>query len=109
MGAVMVRYVVLAEFTEVGASQIQNTTRRAQMLAEVARSLDVIVETLYWTLGEVDAVMVVSSANEENVVALSTYLAKQGYVRTRMMRAFTEGEFADILKRMPGHGVELEL
>jgi len=105
----MVRYVMLANFTEVGASQIQDTTRRAQMLAEVAKSLEVTVETLFWTLGEHDAMMIVSSADEANVIALSTYLAKQGYVRARLMRAFTESEFADILKRMPGHGVELEL
>jgi len=100
---------MLANFTEVGASQIQDTTRRAQMLAEVAKSLEVTVETLFWTLGEHDAMMIVSSADEANVIALSTYLAKQGYVRARLMRAFTESEFADILKRMPGHGVELEL
>jgi len=79
------------------------------MLAEVAKSLEVTVETLFWTLGEHDAMMIVSSADEANVIALSTYLAKQGYVRARLMRAFTESEFADILKRMPGHGVELEL
>ncbi len=105
----MVRYVVLAEFTEIGASQIQDTTRRAQMIAEVAKSLNVAVETLYWTLGEHDAVLIVSSADEGNVIAFSTYLAKQGYVRTRLMRAFTESEFADILKRMPGSTVELDI
>jgi uncharacterized protein with GYD domain len=104
----MVRFVMLTTFTEVGASQIQDTTRRAQMLAERAAAMGVTFETLLWTLGEIDAVVIVSAPDEGSVVALSTFLAKQGYVRTRLLRAFTEGEFAAILGRMPGGTITLD-
>src|SRR5690349_2217642 len=98
----MVRYVMLVTYTEVGASQIQNTTRRAQMLQAVAEQMHVRVESLHWTLGECDAVMTITAPDEGTAVALSAFLAKQGYVRARMLRAFTEAEFAGFLDKMPG-------
>jgi uncharacterized protein with GYD domain len=104
----MVRFVMLTTFTEVGASQIQDTTRRAQMVSERAAAMGVTVETLLWTLGEIDAVVIVSAPDEGSVVALSTFLAKQGYIRTRLLRAFTEAEFATILGRMPGGTITLD-
>src|SRR5262245_37874760 len=94
---------MLVSYTEVGASQIQNTTRRAQMLHWVAEPIGVLIESLLWTLGEYDAVLTVSSPDEGTVVALSAYLAKQGYVRTRLLRAFTEAEFGGFLEKMPNH------
>ncbi len=104
----MVRFVMLTTFTEVGASQIQDTTRRAQMVSERAAAMGVTVETLLWTLGEIDAVVILSAPDEGSVVALSTFLAKQGYVRSRLLRAFTEAEFATILNRMPGGTITLD-
>ena len=98
----MVRYVMLVTYTEVGASQIQNPTRRAQMFQAVAEDLGVRVESMLWTLGEYDAVAAVSAPDEGTAVALSAFLAKQGYVRARMLRAFTEAEFAGFLDKMPG-------
>ena len=104
----MTRYVMLITYTEVGASQIQNTTRRAQMFQQVADRMGVRVESLYWTLGECDAVATVSAGDEGAAVALSTYLAKQGYVRTRMLRAFSEQEFGQMLEQMPAGPVDLD-
>ncbi len=106
----MVRYVMLVSFTEVGASQIQNTTRRAQMVTDVARSMGVRVEAMYWTLGQFDAVMTIATEDEGTAIALSAFLAKQGYVRTRMLRAFTEEEFDRALAKIPNAQVpSLEL
>jgi uncharacterized protein with GYD domain len=104
----MVRYVMLMTYTEVGASQIQNTTRRAQMFQTVADQMGVHIESLLWTLGVYDAVAVVRAEDEDVVVALSAYLARQGYVRARMLRAMTEEEFARVLSKMPGAPVELD-
>ena len=104
----MMRYVMLVSYTEVGASQIQNTTHRAQMFQQVADRMGVRVESLFWTLGEFDAVATVSTEDEAKAVALFTYLAKQGYVRTRVLRAFSEQEFARMLAQMPGGPIDLD-
>src|SRR5688500_16591261 len=100
--SIMVRYVMLVTYTEVGASQIQNTTRRAQMFQQVAERMGVTVESMYWTVGEFDAVATIGADDEGTAVALSIFLAKQGYVRARMLRACSEAEFAGFLDRMPG-------
>jgi uncharacterized protein with GYD domain len=98
----MVRYVMLISYTEVGASQIQNTTQRAQMFQTVAEQMGVRVESLFWTLGEYDAVATLTAPDEGTAVALAAFLAKQGYVRARTLRAYTEAEFAGFLGKMPG-------
>jgi uncharacterized protein with GYD domain len=104
----MVRYVMLITYTEVGASQIQNTTRRAQMFQTVAEQMGVRVESLVWTLGEYDAIAHISADDEDVAIALSAYLARQGYVRARMLRALSEEEFARVLSKMPGAPIELD-
>ncbi|HET6574615.1 MAG TPA: GYD domain-containing protein [Fimbriiglobus sp.] len=104
----MVRYVMLVTYTEVGASQIQNTTRRAQMFQTVAEQLGVRVESLVWTLGEYDAIAHITADTEDTAIALSAYLARQGYVRARLLRALTEEEFARVLAKMPGAPIELD-
>ena len=104
----MVRYVMMLSFTEVGASQIQNTTRRAQMFHAVAEQMGVRVESLVWTLGEYDAVAHVRADEEDSAIALSAHLARQGYVRARLLRALTEEEFARVLSKLPGAPIELD-
>lgn len=104
----MVRYVMLITYTEVGASQIQNTTRRAQMFHAVAEQMGVRVESLVWTLGEYDAVAHIRADEEDVAIALSAHLARQGYVRARLLRALTEEEFARVLAKMPGAPIELD-
>jgi uncharacterized protein with GYD domain len=104
----MVRYTLLIRYTEIGISQIQNTVSRASLFRQTAAALNVTVDSLLWTLGEYDGVILLSSAEEENVVALVTELARRGYVRTHLLRAYTEDEFAAVLRRMPSAPVDLD-
>ncbi len=105
----MVRYILMVKYTEIGISQIQNTVARAADFQSTAAALGVMVESQLWTLGEYDGVLTLVSDDEEKVIAVTTHLAKKGYVRTCLMRAYTEGEFADILAKMPAAAVTLDL
>ena len=105
----MVRYVMLIAFTEIGASQIQNTTKRAQAVRELGQSWDIEFESIYWTpLGEHDAIMTIVAPNEEAAIAFSAYLTKQGYVSPRLQRAFTASEYEAIISRVPASQIELD-
>ena len=104
----MVRYTLLIRYTEIGISQIQNTVSRAAVFRQTAAAMGVTVESLLWTLGEFDGVIQLSAGDESNVVALVTELARRGYVRTHLLRAYTEDEFSAVLKRMPSAPVDLD-
>ena len=104
----MVRYTLLIRYTEIGISQIQNTVTRAAAFRQTATAMGVTVDSLLWTLGEFDGVIQLSAREEASVVALVTELARRGYVRTHLLRAYTEDEFAAVLKRMPSAPVDLD-
>jgi uncharacterized protein with GYD domain len=104
----MVRYTLLIRYTEIGISQIQNTVARAALFRQTAAGMGVSIDSLHWTLGEFDGVIMLSAAEEANVVALVTELARRGYVRTHLLRAYTEDEFSAVLKRMPSAPVDLD-
>ena len=104
----MFRYKLLLKYTEIGVSQIQNTVSRAAAFKHSAEVLGVTVEDLYWTLGEYDGVITLACREEEKIIALVTELARKGYVRTCLLRAFTEAEFEGILKKMPSASVDLD-
>ena len=105
----MVRFKLLITYTEIGVSQIQNTVARAAAFRHDAAAMGVTVEDVCWTLGAFDGVLTLSAAEEEKVIALVTDLARKGYVRTQLLRAFTKGEFEHILEMMPSATVDLDV
>ena len=104
----MVRYTLLIKYTEIGISQIQNTPTRAADFKATAAAMGVSIDGMFWTLGEFDGVFLLSAPVEQSVIALATELARRGYVRTHLLRAFNEDEFAAVLKLMPSAGVDLD-
>lgn len=105
----MIRYKLLVKYTEIGASQIQNTVARTAAFKQAAAAMGVTVEDLFWTLGEYDAIVTLASQDEEKIVALVVELARRGFVRPVLMRAFTEAEIASILTKLPSAPVDLDL
>lgn len=105
----MFRYTLLFKFTEIGATQIQHTTTRAAGFRQTAAAMGVAVDHLYWTLGEYDGIVTVSCPDEGRLVALVMELERKGYVRTCLLRAYTEAEFEGVLRQMPSAPVDLDL
>lgn len=93
---------MLVKYTETGAAQIQNATRRAEWFRKWAAQLGVSIESVYWVLGEFDAIVILSAKESAPIVALSAHMHRQGFVRTQLIRAYAEEEFQSILKLMPG-------
>jgi uncharacterized protein with GYD domain len=104
----MFRYKLLIKYTEIGITQIQNTVARSAAFRQTAESMGVTVEDIFWTLGEYDGALTLASRDEDKIIALVTELARKGYVRTCLLRAYTESEFEGILKKMPSAPIELD-
>ena len=93
----MATFVATLRFTEQGTREVANTTKRAAALKGAAKKLGVKVNTVLWTLGAFDGLMVFEAADDETATALMLQLGALGNVHTTTTRAFTALEMDKIL------------
>lgn len=96
----MATYIVLANFTDQGIRNVKETTRRADVFKELAKSLGATVKDVYWTLGQYDIAAVVDAPDDALVTALGLTLGKSGNVRTQTLRAFSRSDMEAILGKV---------
>jgi uncharacterized protein with GYD domain len=97
----MLKYVVLAQFTDQGIRAVKNSPKRAEQVAELAKGFGCEMKEIYWTLGEYDIVTVIDAADEQGFTAFGLALGSAGNVRTQTLRAFTKDEIGSIIGRLP--------
>ena len=98
----MATYVVLGNFTDQGIRSVKDTTKRADALKELARSLlGVTIKEIYWTLGQYNTVIIVDASDEMALTALGLAFGKAGNHRTQTLRAFSQAEMDVILSKVP--------
>ena len=94
-------YVILANWTEQGAKTSHNTIKRAKAFRALIESRGGKLREHLYTLGEYDVVMVTEFPDDDTAAAAVLALASLGNVRTKTMRAFTDGETAGIVAQLP--------
>ena len=60
----MATYVMLAQFTQQGITNIKNTAKRAEDFKLMASAHGVTVKEIFWTLGQYDVVVVVEAGRD---------------------------------------------
>jgi len=93
-------YVILANWTEQGAKNSRDTIKRAKAFRALIESRGGKLREHLYTLGEYDIVMVTEFPDDETAAATVLALASLGNVRTKTLRAFTDGETAAILAQL---------
>ena len=84
----MPKYISLIRFTEQGIKAIKKSTARAHAFDEAAAKAGVRIVGQYWTLGQVDGVLIIDAESERAALHLLAELAAEGNVRTETMPAF---------------------
>ena len=97
----MQRYVILLKFTDSGMREIADSPARAKQFCATAEKVGAKVESVFWTLGEFDGVLLLQAPDEATAVALVLSLHKADKVHTRMLRAFEADQFTEILQKLP--------
>ena len=97
----MATYVVLAQFTDQGVRTIKDTSKRAVIAAEVAKSFGCEMKQIYWTLGHYDIVTIVEAPDDQSLAAFGMALGSAGNLRTQTLRAFSRDEIGAIIGRIP--------
>ncbi len=96
----MAIYVTLFKWTEQGVKDVKNAPARFQASKKLIESMGGKTLGLYVTMGEYDIVAVTEAPSDEVATAAALSIAAKGNARTTTMRAFTESEFAEIVKKV---------
>ncbi|MCH7591502.1 MAG: GYD domain-containing protein [Planctomycetes bacterium] len=96
----MTRYVVLLNFTEKGIGGIKDSVQRSAAFRASAEKAGATVESLFWTLGSHDGVIVLSAPDDATAAAVVLELGRGNAVRTTMLRAFDAEEFSGVVAKI---------
>jgi len=96
----MATFIVLGQFTEQGIHNVKDTSKRADKAKELAKKLGAPVRDLYWTIGHYDVVLILDAPDDETMATFGLSSGRLGNVRTETLRAFSQAEIDEILKRV---------
>ncbi len=96
----MPTYVFLANLTDQGAREVEDTTRRAQATDETIKRHGGATRDIFWTQGRFDVVMTADAPDDEAASAISLAIGRQGFLRIETLRAYDAGEVDGILARL---------
>ena len=97
----MPTYISLLNWTDQGIRNVKEAPKRLDAFKKEAEAAGGKVNGYYLTMGKHDGVLIVECPNDETVAALLLMGGRQGNVRTRTMRAFTEAEYREIVAKIP--------
>ncbi len=96
----MPNYVVLTRWTDQGVRTVKETVQRAQQFRADCERRGIKVHDFLWTQGRYDTVVSLEAPDEQTMMAAMLALGNLGNVRTETLRAFTEGEMEETLRKI---------
>jgi uncharacterized protein with GYD domain len=97
----MPTFITLVSWTDQGIRTVKDAPKRLEAGRVLAKKLGVEVKQIYVTSGETDLVVILETANPDNIPKFVLAMAAQGNGRTRTMRAWSEVEFAKMVSELP--------
>lgn len=95
----MPAFITLASFTDQGARNIKDSPTRFEAFKAAAQAAGVSVQSVHWTTGAYDLVLVLEGP-EQAVMAVALKTAALGNVRTTTLRGFTLDEMKKLVAAM---------
>jgi uncharacterized protein with GYD domain len=96
----MATYIMLGQFTDQGIRSVKDTTKRVEIVKEMAKKVGATVKEVYWTMGQYDVATIVDAPDDASMTAFLLSVAALGNVRTQSLRAFSADEMGRILGRL---------
>jgi uncharacterized protein with GYD domain len=96
----MATFISLTSFTDQGIRSVKDTTKRADAVRELSKRFGVTVKDFYWTLGAHDVVAIFEAQDDASMTAFGLAIGQLGNVRTQTLRAFSQAEMGDVLKKL---------
>jgi len=97
----MPTYVTLAEYTQQGIENIDESPHRIEEFREIVESNGGEITDYHVTMGEYDVVMVTEFPDAETAARVLLTVGREGNVSTETLTAFSEEEFGDLVAELP--------
>ena len=97
----MPTYIALMKLTDQGIKDIKSFPQRIEAGRKGMEAVGGRMVAFYSVMGEYDYVAVAEFPNDEIGMSFLLTLGSLGNIRTTTLRAFTDSEFAEIVKKMP--------
>jgi uncharacterized protein with GYD domain len=94
-------YVLLMNLTKKGVAEIKDAPVRVAEAAKAGEAIGGKMLAFYMVMGEYDYVAIAEGTDDETMATFILGLAKDGYVRTKTLKAFTLEEFTGIVAKLP--------
>jgi uncharacterized protein with GYD domain len=95
-------YIAMTNWTDQGVKNLKESPNRAEAFKKMATEMGCTVHGLFFTMGRYDIAARIEAPDDDTMSALALKLGALGNVRTETMRAYTEAEFAQIMKKVTG-------
>jgi uncharacterized protein with GYD domain len=93
----MPHFVNLIRYTQQGIAKIKESPARLEAAKRTAEKAGGKIHAWYLTIGQYDAVIISEFPNDEAVAKFALSVGALGNVTTETLRAFTEGEYRNII------------
>ena len=93
----MPHFVTLLRYTHQGSAKIKERPKRLDAAKKAAEKLGGKFHGWYLTMGQYDAVLISEFPNDDAVAKFTLSVGAAGNVTTETLRAFTEGEYRNIV------------
>ncbi len=98
----MPQYIAMINWTDQGIKNLGESPRRAAAFRQAAGEMGCTVHGVFFTMGRYDIATRIEAPDDAAMSALMLKVGQLGNVRTETMRAYTEDEFAELVKRAAG-------
>jgi len=96
----MPTYINLISWTDQGIRNIKEAPQRIDAFKKAVEAAGGKLIGFYLTMGEYDLVTIVDVPSDEVYANIALTTGSKGSVRTETMKAFTEDQFRNIIKKM---------
>jgi len=93
----MPHFVNLIRYTQQGIAKIKESPARLEAAKRTAEKAGGKIHAWYLTMGQYDAVIISEFPTDEAVAKFALSVGALGNVTTETLRAFTEGEYRNIV------------
>ena len=97
----MATYIILINYTQKGIESIKESPSRLDAAKQLFKAMGAEMKQFYLVTGRYDIVVIAEAPDDATVAKISLAIGSKGAIRTETFRAFTEGEYRDIVKVLP--------
>lgn len=93
----MATYITLSRWTSKGAEKLRDSPARLDKVKDAARAVGGEMKAFYMTMGGYDMVILWDFPDDKACAKFALGVMSQGNVTSQTLKAFSEGEYRDIL------------